>query len=32
MISRRRSFITGVKGLKLNKNEIFFLKNINPGV
>ena len=30
MISRRRSFITGVKGLKLNKNEIFFLKKYKP--
>ena len=30
MIKNRRSFITGIKGTKLNKKEIFFLKRYKP--
>jgi hypothetical protein len=33
MISNGRSFITGIKGTKLNKKEVkFFKKNISLGV
>ncbi len=30
MISRRRSFITGIKGTKLSKKEVLFLKKYKP--
>ena len=30
MINKRKSFITGVKGTKLNEKEIFFLKKYKP--
>ncbi len=30
MINKRRSFITGIKGTKLSKKEIFFLKKYKP--
>ena len=30
MINNRRSFITGIKGIKLNKKEINFLKKYKP--
>ena len=30
MIHKRRSFITGIKGIKLNKKEINFLKKYKP--
>jgi len=30
MIKQRRSFIIGIKGIKLNKNEIIFLKKYKP--
>ena len=30
MINKRKSFITGVKGTKLSKNEIYFLKKYKP--
>jgi len=30
MINKRRSFITGIKGIKLNKKEIFFLRKYKP--
>jgi beta-N-acetylhexosaminidase len=30
MINKRRSFITGIKGTKLHKKEIFFLKKYKP--
>ena len=30
MINKRRSFITGIKGSKLTKKEIFFLKKYKP--
>ena len=30
MINRRRSFITGIKGAKLSKKEVFFLKKYKP--
>ena len=30
MISKRRSFITGIKGTKLSKNEVLFLKKYKP--
>ena len=30
MISNRRSFITGIKGTKLNKKEVNFLKKYKP--
>ena len=30
MIKQRRSFIIGIKGIKLNKNEILFLKKYKP--
>ena len=30
MIKNRRSFIIGIKGIKLNKNEIIFLKKYKP--
>jgi len=30
MISKRRCFISGIKGTKLNKKEIFFLKKYKP--
>ena len=30
MISRRRSFITGIKGTKLRKKEVLFLKKYKP--
>ena len=30
MINKRRSFITGIKGFKLSKKEIFFLKKYKP--
>ena len=30
MINKRRAFIVGVKGLKLSKKEIFFLKKFKP--
>jgi len=30
MIKQRRSFIVGIKGIKLNKNEIIFLKKYKP--
>ena len=30
MIDKRRSFITGIKGFKLNKNEVSFLKTYKP--
>ena len=31
MIKNKKSFIVGIKGKKLNRREITFLKNINPG-
>ena len=30
MINKRRSFICGIKGTKLTKKEIFFLKKFKP--
>jgi len=30
MINNRRCFITGIKGIKLTKNEVFFLKKYKP--
>ena len=30
MINKRRSFITGIKGIKLSKKEVFFLKKYKP--
>ena len=30
MISRRRAFICGIRGIKLNKKESFFLKKYKP--
>ena len=30
MINKRRSFITGIKGIKLNKKEVYFLKKYKP--
>lgn len=30
MINKRRSFVTGIKGVKLNKKEIIFLKKYKP--
>jgi len=30
MIKKRRSFITGIKGAKLSKNEVFFLRKYKP--
>ena len=30
MINKRRSFIIGIKGFKLSKKEIFFLKKYKP--
>ena len=30
MINKRKSFITGVKGTKLNEKEIYFLKKYKP--
>ena len=30
MINKRRSFITGIKGIKLSKKEVFFLRKYKP--
>ncbi len=30
MINRRRCFITGIKGVKLNQNEVYFLRKYKP--
>ena len=30
LINKRRSFICGIKGLKLNRDEIYFLNNLRP--